>query len=59
MIPVARDAGGFLICLNLKTDSIPVEIFVPNSNNIYFVANSLMTLLNCGVSKLCDVLIDK
>lgn len=40
MIPVARDAGGFLICLNFKTESISVEIFDPNSNNIYFVANS-------------------
>lgn len=40
MIPVARDAGGFLICLNFKTESTPVEIFDPNSNNIYFVANS-------------------
>ncbi|MGY2293748.1 SMI1/KNR4 family protein [Pseudomonas sp. SDO528_S397] len=39
-VPIARDAGGYLICLNFNTVSVSVEIFVPDSERTYFVANS-------------------
>ncbi|WP_241173212.1 SMI1/KNR4 family protein [Pseudomonas chlororaphis] len=40
MIPIARDAGGYLVCLNFKTPSISVEVFDPNSSSTYFVASN-------------------
>jgi hypothetical protein len=39
MIPIARDAGSYLICLNFNTPTITVEIFDPNSRKTYFIAN--------------------
>lgn len=46
MVPIARDAGGYLVCLNFKTPSITVEIFDPNSSSIYFAANNFDDFVN-------------
>ncbi|WP_080932047.1 SMI1/KNR4 family protein [Pseudomonas fluorescens] len=46
MVPIARDAGGYLVCLNFKTFSITVEIFDTNSRNVYFIANSFDDFVN-------------
>lgn len=40
MDPVAREAGGYLVCLNFKTSSIAVEIFDPSSGEAFFVASN-------------------
>lgn len=40
LVPIARDAGGYLVCLNFNTPSITVEIFDPNSSKIHLVANN-------------------
>lgn len=46
MVPIARDAGGYLICLNFKTSSTTVEIFDPNSGRTYFVASNFDDFVN-------------
>jgi hypothetical protein len=46
MVPIARDAGGYLVCLNFQSCSITVEIFDPNSRNAYFIANSFDDFVN-------------
>jgi hypothetical protein len=40
IVPIARDAGDYLVCFNFNRPSITVEIFDPNSSSLYFVANS-------------------
>lgn len=39
-IPIARDAGDYLICLDFKKTPASVEIFDPNSYRSSFVASS-------------------
>ena len=46
MIPIARDAGGYLICLNFNTPTVDVEIFNPNSSKTDFVANNFDDFVN-------------
>ncbi|WP_149086343.1 SMI1/KNR4 family protein [Pseudomonas prosekii] len=46
MIPIARDASGYLICLNFNTPSVAVEIFDPNSSKTDFVANNFDDFVN-------------
>ncbi|MBP5954591.1 SMI1/KNR4 family protein [Pseudomonas anatoliensis] len=46
MIPIARDAGGYLVCLNFNTSSVAVEIFDPNSSKVNFVANNFSDFVN-------------
>jgi hypothetical protein len=46
MVPIARDADGYLVCLNFKTSSITVEIFDPNSSSTYFVASNFDDFVN-------------
>ncbi|NAT25708.1 SMI1/KNR4 family protein [Pseudomonas syringae] len=45
-VPIARDAGGYLICLNFKNPSPTVEIFDPNSNETFFIANNFDEFVN-------------
>jgi hypothetical protein len=46
MVPIARDAGGYLVCLNFKTPSITVELFDPSSSSTYFVASNFDDFVN-------------
>jgi hypothetical protein len=46
IIPIARDAGGYLICLNFNIPSISVEIFNQHSNKTYFIANNFDDFVN-------------
>ena len=46
MIPIARDAGGSLICLNFETPDVAVEIFDPTSSKTYVVASSFDDFIN-------------
>lgn len=46
MVPIARDAGGYLVCLNFKVPSIAVEIFDPSSGSTYFVASDFDEFVN-------------
>jgi len=39
-IPIARDAGDYLICLNFNNNPASVEIYDPSSERLFFVANS-------------------
>lgn len=39
-IPIARDAGDYLICLDFNLESVPVKLFVPGENLVFDVANS-------------------
>lgn len=45
-VPIARDAGSYLICLNFKNPSVSVEIFDPNSNETFFVADNFDDFVN-------------
>ncbi|UUT19627.1 MULTISPECIES: SMI1/KNR4 family protein [Pseudomonas] len=40
IVPIARDAGDYLVCFNFNKPSITVEVFDPNSSSLYFVTNS-------------------
>lgn len=47
MVPVAREAGGYLVCLNFKTSSIAVEIRVQVKPSL--LPQTLMSLYVHGV----------
>lgn len=46
MVPIARDTGGHLVCLNFKVPSIAVEIFDPDSGSVHFVTNDFDAFVN-------------
>ncbi|MFZ6775944.1 SMI1/KNR4 family protein [Undibacterium sp. Ji83W] len=46
-IPIARDAGAYLICLNFDKSSPTVDIFDPASGQSLFVARSFSEFVSC------------
>lgn len=46
MTPIARDADGYLICLNFNTPLVAVEVFDPNSSKTHFVAKNFDDFVN-------------
>ncbi|MPQ83112.1 SMI1/KNR4 family protein [Pseudomonas sp. MAFF 730085] len=46
MIPIARDAGGVLICLNFETANVAVEVFDPTSKKSHTVSNNFDNFIN-------------
>ncbi|WP_099236294.1 SMI1/KNR4 family protein [Pseudomonas sp. ICMP 460] len=46
MIPIARDAGGVLICLNFETTNVAVEVFDPTSKKSHTASNDFDDFIN-------------
>lgn len=40
IVPIARDAGDYLICLDFSEPIVGVKLFNPNDSKIYHIANN-------------------